>query len=449
MPRRLPRRPSPPRRRQPLAAPVASWLQRVDAAAHPRPKLSAEVKDPKLAQYKFVYVLAPTSGGRHVALCLCKARLRPNGEVAAASPVSEVFSLLSAPPAYLEGDDEDLVRFFIAMRSGASQSSTATEPKGKIGAILLQMLLEQDKLLWANSWPDMSNGLVYPLQAGPVRKANLVWRDEGRTARLGWQVEPAPGATHSAADQIDYMLPTDPPWYIDNLSCGALELNRGGVDISLAELQALVAQAPALTGSDKSRVSQLLLAHGLQQLMPLPQPLTQRLRDDVKPRPYLLLDSVQLADGALQRWHDVAVLSYDYDGERVSFDPAQRVVRQVGDVTEVIVARRRRRGRRAGDAERARLPQAGHRAAERPDRRAAAGKPGALAALRRRPTSTPCPTAAGRCSARSITATTWSRWKTGTPRSTSRPKRATPGSSWNWASWSTRNGCRCCRCWCS
>jgi superfamily II DNA or RNA helicase len=321
---------------QPLAAPVASWLQRVDAAAHPQPKLTAEVKDPKLAQYKFVYVLAPTSGGRHVALCLCKARLRPNGEVAAASPVSEVFSLLSAPPAYLEGDDEDLVRFFIAMRSGASQSSSATEPKGKIGAILLQMLLEQDKLLWANSWPDMSSGLVYPLQAGPVRKANLVWRDEGRTARLGWQVEPAAGATHSAADQIDYMLPTDPPWYIDNLSCGALELNRGGVDISLAELQALVAQAPALTGTDKRRVSQLLLAHGLQQLMPLPQPLTQRLRDDVKPRPHLLLDSVQLADGAMQRWHDVAVLSYDYDGERVSFDPAQRVVRQVGDVTEVI-----------------------------------------------------------------------------------------------------------------
>ena len=319
-----------------LPAPVASWLQRVDAAAHPQPKLTVEIKDPKQGQFKFVYVLAPTSGGRHVALCLCKARLRPNGDVAAASPVSEVFSLLSAPPSYLEGVDEDLVRFFIAMRSGAAQSSSATEPKGKIGAILLQMLLEQDKLLWANSWNDMANGLVYPLQAGPVRKANLVWRDEGRSARLGWQVEPAGGATHSAADQIDYMLPTDPPWYIDNLSCGALELNRGGVDISLAELQALVAQAPVLTGSDKKRVSQLLLAHGLQQLMPLPQPLTQRLRDDVAPEPHLLLDSVALADGSLQRWHDYALLSFDYDGERVSFDPAQRVVRQVGELTEVI-----------------------------------------------------------------------------------------------------------------
>jgi superfamily II DNA or RNA helicase len=325
-----------PARAPALPAPVAGWLQRVEAAAHPQPKLTAEVTDPKAVQYKFVYVMAPTSGGRHVAICLCKARLRPNGDVAAASPVSEVFSLLSAPPAYLEGDDEDLVRFFIAMRSGSNQSTSATEPKGKVGAILLRMLLDQEKLLWANSWSDMANGLVYPLQAGPVREANLAWRDEGRTAKLGWKVEPANGATHSAADQIDYMLPTDPPWYIDNLSCGPLALNRGGVDISLAELQALVAQAPALTGNDKKRVSQLLLAHGLQQLMPLPQPLIQRLRDDVRPQPFLLLDSVALADNGAQRWHDFAVLSFDYDGQRVSFDPAQRVVRQVGDITEII-----------------------------------------------------------------------------------------------------------------
>ncbi|TFW10812.1 DEAD/DEAH box helicase [Massilia arenosa] len=320
-----------------LPAPVASWLQRVEAAAHPQPKLTVEQpKDPKAAQYKFVYVLAPTSGGRHVALALCKARLRPNGDVAAASAVNEIFSLLSAPPAYLEGDDEDLVRFFIAMRSGGSQSSSATEPKGKVGAILLQMLIEQEKLLWANSWQDMANGLVYPLQQGAVRHANLVWREEGKVSKLGWQVEAPQGASHIGADQIDYMLPTDPPWYIDNLSCGPLELNRGGVDISLADLQALVAQAPALTGTDRKRVSQLLLAHGLSNLMPLPQPLTQRTRDDVKPVPHLLLDSVSLSEGTGSRWHDYAVLSFDYDGERISFDPGQRVVRQVGDVTEVI-----------------------------------------------------------------------------------------------------------------
>jgi hypothetical protein len=325
-----------PARAPALPAPVLSWLQRVEAAAHPQPKLTAEVTDPKAVQYKFVYVMAPTSGGRHVAVCLCKARLRPNGDVASASPVGEVFSLLSAPPAYLEGDDEDLVRFFIAMRSGSNQSTSATEPKGKVGAILLQQLLAQGKLLWANSWSDMGNGLLYPLQAGPVRKASLAWRDEGRVAKLGWSVEPAKGATHAGADLVDYMLPTDPPWYIDNLSCGPLELNRGGIDISLADLQALVAQAPPLGGNDKKRVSQLLLAHGLQQLMPLPQPLTQRLRDDVKPVPHLMLDAIPVAEGNGQRWQDFAVLSFDYDGQRISFDPAQRVVRQIGDVTEII-----------------------------------------------------------------------------------------------------------------
>ena len=329
---------------------VATWLQRVEAAAHPKALLGAgavgeaETKGAGAAaaasaatQHRLIYVLAPTSGGRHVALCLYKARLRSNGDVAAASPVSELFSLLSAPPAFLHASDEDLVRFFVAMRSGQnSQTGSATEPKGKIGAALLHMLAEQGKLLWANSWADVGNGLVYPLQLGPQRLASLVWRDEGKNLRLGWQVAAPEGVSHAGADQIDYMLPTDPPWYIDNLSCGVLTLEQGGADIALPELQALVAQAPLLTANDKVRVSQLLLAHGLQHLMPLPQPLPQRLRQDVRPQPVLLLDSAQLADGSLLRWHDFAVLSFDYDGERVSFDPAQRVVRQLGQMTEII-----------------------------------------------------------------------------------------------------------------
>ncbi len=316
---------------------VATWLQRVDAAAHPKPKLAPVEIDPKQTNYKLIYVLAPTSGGRHVALCLYKARLKPNGDVAAATPVSEVFSLLSAPPAFLAPGDEDLVRFFVAMRSGPnSQTGSATEPRGKIGAALLQMLSEQDKLLWANSWSDVGNGLVYPMKCGNMRNASLAWREEGKGLRLGWQVDVPEGAKHHGADQIDYMLPTEPPWYIDNLSTGVLQLNQGGTTIPLADLQALVAQAPLLMPNDKMRVSQLLLAHGLQQLMPLPQPLPQRVRTDVKPRPILVLDSAQLADGTLQRWNDYAVLSYDYDGERVSFDPSQRVVRQRGEVTEII-----------------------------------------------------------------------------------------------------------------
>jgi len=321
----------------PLSFAVASWLQRVDAAAHPKAALSDAEPDPKAIAHRLIYVMAPTSGGRHVALCLYKARLRPNGDVAAASPVSEVFSLLSAPPNFLLPGDEDLVRFFVAMRSGPnSQTGSATEPKGKIGAALLQMLVDQGKLLWANSWADVGNGLVYPLQAGPLRRASLVWREEGKHLRLGWQVAAPENTRQHGADQIDYMLATDPPWYIDNLSCGVLDLNQGGVEIGLAELQALVAQAPLLGQNDKLRVSQQLLAHGLQHLMPLPQPLPQRMRADVPAKPVLLLDSALLADGSAARQVDFALLSFDYDGERVGFDPSQRVVRQKGAVTEII-----------------------------------------------------------------------------------------------------------------
>jgi hypothetical protein len=98
--------------------------------------------------------------------------------------------------------------------------------------------------------------------------------------RLGWQVDPPEGAKHHGADQIDYMLPTDPPWYIDNLSCGVLQLNQGGSDSAGRPAGAGGAGA-ALNANDKVRVSQLLLAQGLQHLMPLPQPLPQRLREDV------------------------------------------------------------------------------------------------------------------------------------------------------------------------
>ena len=319
----------------PLPAALASWLQRVDAAAHPK----ADLIDPQLNPHRLIYVLAPGSGGRRVALCLYKARLRANGDVVSASPVSEVFSLLSAPPAFMLPGDDDLVRFFVAMRSGQNaQTGSAAEPKGKMGALLLQTLCDQGKLLWSNSWADVGNGMVYPLRAGPLREARLLWRDEGKQLRLSWQVAPPDGSRQKGQiDQIDYMLPTDPPWYIDNLSCGVLQLACGEFAIAPFELQALVAQAPLLNANDKVRVSQLLLAHDLQRLVPLPQALPQRQRGDVPVRPVLLLDSALLATSHGPRWVDFAVLSYEYDGARVSCDPSQRAVRQQGAITEVIL----------------------------------------------------------------------------------------------------------------
>jgi superfamily II DNA or RNA helicase len=341
------------------AAPVAAlpnalavWLQRLDAAARPKPPVSTDLKDPNQIANGLIYVLAPDNSGKHVALCLCKARLRPNGDVVSASAVTEVFSLLSNIPSYMEEVDEDLVRFFVAMRSGVeSHGGTATEPKGRIGASLLQLLVEQKKLLWANSWSDLANGMVYPMKAAPKRQAHLGWREgESEALRLAWQVQTdstgnGGTANHAGAHtshELDYILPTDPPWYIDNLSCGELTLVQGNASMSLQDLQALVAQAPPLAAKDKTRLSQRLLAHGLQNVVPLPEQVQQVLRTDVKPQPILLLGSMPHPANAAQgksgnhRWYDFGSITFDYDGESVSLDPSQQVVRQCGAAMEVI-----------------------------------------------------------------------------------------------------------------
>jgi superfamily II DNA or RNA helicase len=327
---------------------LAVWLQRLDVATHPKEAKQIESRDPNQIGNGLIYVLAPDSSGKHVALCLCKARLRPNGDVISASAVTEVFSLLSNIPNYMADVDEDLVRFFVAMRSGVeSHGGTATELKGRIGAALLVLLLQQKKLLWANSWNDLASGMVYPMKAAPKREAHLAWRENEDTGamRLEWQM-------HIAADperrviasrhEPDYILPTDPPWYIDNLSAGELDMAHGNTSICLNELQALVAQAPMLAAKDKTKLSQRLLAHGLHNVVPLPEQVRQSVRTDVKPQPSLCLSSMPHSSNVTgiksgnQRWLDFATVSFEYDGESVSLDPTQQVVRQSGLVMEVI-----------------------------------------------------------------------------------------------------------------
>lgn len=318
---------------------LVTWLQKLEVAAHPKPQL---VLDPSQSAYNLVYVLAPASSGKHVALCLCKARVRPNGDVVSASAVTEVFSLLSNPPAFMQAGDEDVVRFFIAMRSGVdSHGGIATEPRGKIGAHLLKMLVEQQKLLWANSWADMASGRVYPIKAAAPRKAALAWQAEDNGTRLVWQAVPEAGQAQGKAHTLDYILPTDPPWFIDNLSCGELSFEQGHIKVPSQELQALVAQAPLLASRDKARLSQRLLAAGLQQLVPLPEQVQQKTRTDIKLQPLLLLGSMSQevedhAQNFVTRWYDFGMIAFDYDGESVSLDPAQQVVRQRGDTMEVI-----------------------------------------------------------------------------------------------------------------
>lgn len=333
----------------PVSPPVAAWLQRIrNTALGPQEPVSApEFTSADKTLKRLLFVLSPAQSGRHILLTLFAARLRANGEIASATPVSDLSSLLAEPSDLLQPGDEHLVRLFIAMRSGnASVGASTAEPRGIIGGQLLRALMDRQQLLWTNSPADMGKGLVFPLRAAPTRDAHLTWREDGQMLRLAWefvsQKGEKPGDTGSSR-KIDYILPTDPPWFMDNLSCGELRLPSGKSTISIKDLQELVAQAPPVPVRDKAAVSHLLLAQGLSHIVPPPEPLKEFVRDNVKPKPFLRLGSVLQASGAPGvthgdgGWLDFAILTFDYEGQRVPLGTSLPVMRPREDGIERIV----------------------------------------------------------------------------------------------------------------
>lgn len=353
---------------------VTAWLQRVEQAAHgvtvpaSLAHKSGSVSKAKAAKttHRLLFVLSPDRSGKHVSLNLCKARLRANGDIAAASLVGELYNMFASPPSYMQPGDEDAVRLFTALRNGL-YGSTDIEPKGRVGAQLLQMLLNPllespqrvQQLYWANSFQDVHKGQVYPITSGPARNAGLAWFEEDQRWRLGWQFQSdVPVEAGQESGSIDYILPTEPVLYVSNLVCGNLTLLQGGASIPAKELQAMVAQAPTLTAKDRLAVSHVLLAQGLQDIVPMPQPLQETVRDDVLPQPILLLGALPQERGSVlegqTQWQDFVSPAFHYDGVRVADDHAALLTRRSGQGLEKIV-----RNRAAEDAAIAVLHAAG------------------------------------------------------------------------------------------
>ncbi len=325
---------------------VTTWLQRVEKTAHGKPAVQTGTTDDAAnagSAYKLLFVMSPDRTGKHVLLSLCKARVRPNGDVTMASPVTDLNSLLTATPPYVKPEELDLVRLFIAMRSGvATQGPSVAEPRGKIGAQLLRMLIDDNQLMWTNSYTDMAKGLIFPLKAAQMQKAVLNWRDEGGLYKLAWQFdlsqqpETPELRPSTASGVIDYILPTFPAWYVNNLSCGELTLQQGDASIPLRELQELVAQAPLLAPENTTAVSHLLMANGLNQIIPMPEQVSEVLNEGIKPTPCLTLGSVAQPTRHGQRWYDYAALSFDYEGITVLLSQTLPVVRERDGVVERI-----------------------------------------------------------------------------------------------------------------
>ncbi|WP_211454397.1 DEAD/DEAH box helicase [Collimonas antrihumi] len=317
----------------PLARPMEAWLARVEseiAAVGTAPVQPSGLRQ-KVATHQVVFVLTAAYNGKKAALHLCKAQQRPNGQFSSAQPVTDVPRLLSDPAVFLGPEDRDLIGLFVAQNDGNHAQHAACELSGKLGAQLLRSLLQQQRLLWANSLADLAKGTAYPLQLAATRCASLAWYeavDDSRDAardkwQLGWQFEaeaesePGSGiASGQSRKNVDYLLPTEPPWYIDNLSCGELQLSHRNARITSKALNDLVIQAPLLDPKDRLAVAQQLLTQGLNDVIPFPPQVPQTIRENIAPQPLLVLGSLPSVSNPLMQ--DFAELHFRYDGEIVS-----------------------------------------------------------------------------------------------------------------------------------
>ncbi|WP_288380017.1 DEAD/DEAH box helicase [uncultured Massilia sp.] len=301
-----------------------AWLQQL-AAVQSHMRIAAPVD--AVPDRQFAALLMPDPNTGIPRLHLIRLRFHADGNIKGAGVDSDLRGLL-APPSRLGTEDEELVRQLASLRAGAYQQEDGLT--GPFGARVLTRLCAAGSLWWADSFAKLKRGVMHLLQPGPVRRAQLGWHADTpgeETVRLGWRFDG--GAV------LSHVLPVEPMHYLQGDILGELAVPEALASFSPAGLLSLVRQAPALQPEQRGEMARRLAAQGLDRVLPAPQALETRQRDDIAPVPQLLLDSVMVGRGKLQ-WHDYALLTFDYDGLQPEGDePALR--RMNGDAVELVV----------------------------------------------------------------------------------------------------------------
>jgi superfamily II DNA or RNA helicase len=316
--------------------PVAAerWLQRL-AALQDSLRESA-LQDPAV---RIVYVLVPERHDRGLSLHPYTARFDEDGSIARASLETDPLRLLTYRPSHVRREDDEPLRLLGAMRV----SQGTLHPVGVLGAQLLGKLSAEGRLWRARTLHDVKRGYLHPVAPGPQRRIEPAWLQHAvdrEAVTLAWRGD--------GGKPVECMFPTDPMYYLDDLTLGPLAVPEQFAGIPSKTLLDLVAQAPALRAEQRNGVAGRLVGMGLDQLIPAPAALDVRERRDVAPVPHLLLDNVHVS--TRQGWHseEVAMLFFDYDGlstEGVE-EPVLRSVHDDG--IEVIVRNRRAEAAAAG-----------------------------------------------------------------------------------------------------
>ena len=309
---------------------LSAWLAGVQQAVA---TAGATANKSKVTQ-RLMYVLIPNRATGSCDLYMCKARTGADGAVVSATVCGTTHDLLSNPPAFVGPVEQYAVRLFVGMSGNSSYGRAIAEPADALGAHLLRTVVDAGALGWADQQADLKTGKIHPVDAGPQRQGGLIWRarDDGSgTVALAWQLDDG--------SPIDCILPTEPPMYIQHGLLGELILPDGLRALAGRQLKQLVDRAPAVRVQDTPALVRQLAAQGLEQLVPAPPGLRQVTRRDIAPRPHLLLGSEAgpPADNGRPQWLDYALLTFDYDNERVSPDPTRQIVRHNASGAETIV----------------------------------------------------------------------------------------------------------------
>jgi superfamily II DNA or RNA helicase len=306
---------------------VSAWLARVQNAVD---TAGAAAKTSKAPQ-RLMYVLIPGRDKGAFDLYLCKARLGADGAVVSATVCGNTYDLLNKPLPFVGPAEQFAVRLFQCLSSYRSFSRAVEEPADAMGAHLLRTVVAAGALGWADDPAWLKTGRIQAVTAGPPRHGGLAWRARGDGVSLAWQFDD--GAA------VDCLLPTEPPMYVQHGLLGEFIVPDGLRALPARQLKRLVDEAPALSARDAPSFARQLAAQGLGQLVPAPQGPRQATRSDIAPRPRLMLgsESHPPAGKGKPQWFDYALLTFDYDNERVSADPAQEIVRHTVSGAETIV----------------------------------------------------------------------------------------------------------------
>jgi len=311
----------------PLPVHAERWLQQLALAqsAVQTGAVPASTSGSRLA-----YVLIPDRRDGSPRLHVCKARLRKDGSIAGATIHNDFYGLLAGRPAYVEQADEELIRLVAALRAGSMYADDIKQA-GRLGARLLERLCAEGRLWLAGTAADLKRGGLHRIRPGPLRRVMLGWQaDETDSASvvLRWRFDDE--------TPVGHVLGTEPMCYLDGDMLGELALQEQLAAIPPIALLNLVAQAPRLGSEQRAGMAARLVAQGLDRILPPPQVLQTRQRDDIAPTPHLLLDSyLAVVRGELQRL-DYALLFFDYDGITTESVEGPVLRRVTGDTVELV-----------------------------------------------------------------------------------------------------------------